>query len=111
MKYIIAGRDVKRLILKNLHQLARSSPRDWLLTSDARGALHHHLFVRPDNRQLLFVWDRTGSPTVRIGTRPGTSVTEYALDGTARQLDSFDGRILQDVRLTAGVVRIFEVRP
>lgn len=76
-----------------------------------KGILHHHLFVRPDNRQLLFVWDRTGSPTVRIGTRPGASVTEYALDGTLQPVPSFDGRVLRDIRLTPGLVRIFEVHP
>lgn len=84
---------------------------DVQVTGGTKGVLHHHLFVRPDKRQLLFIWDRTGSPTVRIGTRPGTTVTEYALDGTTRPFDSFDSRYLQSVRLAAGVVRIFEIHP
>lgn len=74
------------------------------------GELYHHLFVRPDGGQVLFVWDKTEDPTLRLRARPGTTVIEYHLDGTASPYDNYDGRALNEVALTAGTVRIFEIR-
>jgi hypothetical protein len=61
---------------------------------------------------VLFVWDRSGGPTlsVRLAKR-GTSATEYALDGTATTYPSFDGGTLTGVRLTPGEARVFEISP
>lgn len=76
------------------------------------GALHHHLFVRPDGRQVLIVWDKHGAPTLDISlTRPGARVTEYTLDGRAVPFPQFDGRGLRRVRLALGHVRIFDIAP
>lgn len=75
------------------------------------GEVHRHLFVRPDGRQILFVWDRTGSPTLRLRVRPGSAVTEHRLDGTSAPYGLFDGKVLGDVRLAEGTARIFEIRP
>ena len=77
------------------------------------GRLFHHLFRRPDGRQVLLVWDKTGDPTLRLTlARGGRSATEWGLDGAAvRAVPAFDGRTLDGVRLTAGEVRIFEIRP
>jgi polysaccharide biosynthesis protein PslG len=76
----------------------------------AAGRLYHHLFVRSDGRQILFLWDKTKSPTLRIALRrPGSSAIEIGLDGTRRPYSSFDGKSLQDVALSPGMVRIFEI--
>jgi polysaccharide biosynthesis protein PslG len=76
-----------------------------------KGELYRHLFVRPDGRQVLFVWDRTGSPTLCLRPRPGSSVTEYRLDGTTKSYAAYDGKRLDDVRLEPGIARIFEIAP
>lgn len=80
------------------------------VTGGRKGELYRHLFVRPDGRQVLLVWDKKENPTLRIRTRPGTTATEYALDGTPVPFASFDGRVLSDVKLIAGMVRMFEIR-
>ena len=80
------------------------------VTAGKKGELYHHLFVRPDGRQVLFVWDKKGNPTLRLRTRQASTVTEYALNGTPMPFTSFDGRTLSDVRLAPGVVRIFEIK-
>ncbi|MBZ0157742.1 MAG: hypothetical protein K8I29_16220 [Alphaproteobacteria bacterium] len=77
-----------------------------------RGKLYHHLFIRPDDSQVLFLWDKSGSPTVQVRLpRRGTRVIEYALDGTGSPYRAFDGTTLYNVALTAGEVRIFEIKP
>lgn len=75
------------------------------------GELYHHLFVLPDGGQVLFVWDKIEGPTLRLSARPGTAVIEYQLDGTSKPYDNYDGRTLNEVTLTPGTVRIFEIRP
>jgi hypothetical protein len=82
------------------------------VTSGRAGQLYRHLFVRPDGRRVLFVWDRSGGPTlsVRLAKR-GASATEYALDGAATAYTSFDGETLTGVRLTPGEARVFEISP
>ena len=75
------------------------------------GQLYHHLFRRPDGRQVLVVWDKRESPTLRVALgRRGTTVTEYSLGGAATPYRAFDGQALTDVRLTPGVARIFEIQ-
>jgi hypothetical protein len=103
---------VKRLLsLLNVGRLTVADAELALdLTDGEKGELYHHLFVRPDGRQVLIVWDKKGSPTLRLRARAGTSVTEYALDGTPVPFTSYDGRILSKVRLVPGMVRIFEIR-
>jgi hypothetical protein len=82
------------------------------VTSGSKGELFHHLFVRPDRRQIIFVWDRSGSPTLNLElTRPGSRVTALAIDGKASVWTNSDGRVIRQVPLTAGQVRIFEVEP
>lgn len=81
------------------------------VTAGAKGQLYHHLFVRPDGRQILFVWDKRNAPTLRITTRPGTGAIEYALDGAGSPYGSFTGKVLDKVKLTPGMVRIFEITP
>ncbi|WP_243374156.1 beta-galactosidase [Geotalea sp. SG265] len=72
--------------------------------------LFQHLFVRPDGSQVLFVWDKQGDPTLRIHARPGSAVVEYALDGTPTPFRAYDGKTLERVKLTPGLVRIFEIK-
>jgi hypothetical protein len=76
------------------------------------GALHHHLFIRPDGRQVLLIWDKSGSSTLdlRMAER-GAAAVEYGLDGRATAYGPFDGERLRNVRLIPGIVRIFEIRP
>lgn len=77
-----------------------------------RGKLYHHLFIRPDDSQVLFLWDKSGSPMVQVRLpRRGTRVIEYALDGTGSPYRAFDGTTLYNVALMAGEVRIFEIKP
>jgi polysaccharide biosynthesis protein PslG len=82
---------------------------DVRVTSGAAGALYHHLFIRPDGRRLIFVWDRTGSPTVALRLRTGGgSAVEWRLDGSARPWTEA-GRSIKGVKLEPGAVRIFEI--
>ncbi|GFO63200.1 hypothetical protein GMPD_11190 [Geomonas paludis] len=108
----LAFHTVKRLLaLLNVGNLTVADAQLGVEVSEgSRGELYQHLFVRPDGRQVLLVWDKKGSPTLRIRTRPGTTVTEYSLDGTPMPFTSFDGRVLSQVRLKPGMVRIFEIR-
>ncbi len=76
----------------------------------SRGKLYHHLFIRPDGRQLIFAWSRGSSPTVDLRlTRSGRRVTSYSLDGRGTQWRQFDGRVIRQVELTPGEARVFEV--
>jgi polysaccharide biosynthesis protein PslG len=77
----------------------------------APGKLYHHLFIRPDGKQLIFAWARGSSPTVDLRmTRSGRRVVSYGLDGKGTQWREFDGRVIQGVELTAGAARVFEVQ-
>jgi hypothetical protein len=77
-------------------------------TAGRAGRLYHHAFVLADGRQLLMVWDKSASPTLRVRLpAPARRVTSYALDGTPSPHPAFDGQTLDDVRLARGEVRIF----
>lgn len=81
-------------------------------TDGKPGSLYHHLFIKPDGSQIVFVWDRSGSLTLDLRiAQPGAGATEYLLDGTALPYPEFDSGILRRVKLTPGEVRIFEIRP
>ncbi|HEX5963998.1 MAG TPA: hypothetical protein VFY42_09755, partial [Gemmatimonadales bacterium] len=74
------------------------------------GELYHHLFVRPDGRQLVFVWDRTSNPTVELElSRAATRVTAYGSDGEPMVWRETGPRSIRKVKLEPGVARIFEV--
>ncbi len=76
----------------------------------AAGDLHHHLFLRPDGVQVLFVYDKSASPVLDIRlARGGQSATAYSLDGTAAPVADFDGQTLRNVRLSPGEVAIFSI--
>jgi hypothetical protein len=75
-----------------------------------RGKLYHHLFIRPDGRQLIFVWVRGSPSTVDLRlTRSGRRVISHGLDGKSTDWRQFDGQVIQSVKLTAGEARVFEV--
>jgi len=81
------------------------------VVSGSAGELHHHLFGRPDGDRVFIVWDRTGSPTLRVRI-PGDALssTEYDVDG--RPLGrhaSAPG--FETVKLAPGVPRIFRITP
>ena len=77
---------------------------------EGAGKLYHHLFVRPDRRQLVFAWTRGASATVDLRlTRSGRRVTSYGLDGKSSRWSKFDGHVIRGVELTAGEPRVFEV--
>jgi hypothetical protein len=80
------------------------------ITEGSAGELYHHLFIRPDRHQLVFVWSRGGDSTVDLELRrPGTRVNAYELDGSSSQWEDTDGRVIRGVQLSGGGVRIFEV--
>lgn len=83
------------------------------VTSGRARKLYHHLFKRPGGSQVLFVYDKAGSPTVRITlNQAGGSAVRYALDGTASAYPlSADGKTLSGVQLEAGTVAIFKIDP
>jgi hypothetical protein len=79
------------------------------VTAGSAGQLHQHLFIRPDGRQLVFVWDKSGSPTVelRLPASPGT-ITAYAIDGRSSPWKNVEGKTIRGVALQPGSVRIFQ---
>jgi hypothetical protein len=80
------------------------------VTNGGTVELYHHLFVRPDRHQLVFVWARGGEPTLDLELRRGGSrVTAYDLDGSATPWEDTDGRVIRGVSLVGGGVRVFEV--
>ena len=81
------------------------------VTDGKTGELYQHLFVRPDGRQILFVWDKSESPTLLVKVRPGKTVWEYGLDGKRKDFKGFTGQILEGIQLKPGLVRIFEITP
>lgn len=93
--------------------LTVADPEAEVAVKDGRqGRVFRHLFVRPDGRQVLFLWDRGGDPLLSVQlARPGSAAIEHALDGTPSPYPAFDGRTLRDVRLAPGEVRIFEILP
>jgi hypothetical protein len=81
------------------------------VTKGRAGKLYHHHFRRPDGRQLVFVWDRVGTPTIDLRlSRKGSRVTRYDLDGEQSAWES-DGELIRGVRLVPGQVGIFAVDP
>lgn len=82
------------------------------VTGGAAGDLHHHLFLRPDGVQVLFVYDKRASLTLDIdlGLR-GRRATAYSLDGAAAPVADFDGYSLRNIPLTPGEVAIFTIEP
>ncbi|HUF28516.1 MAG TPA: beta-galactosidase [Gemmatimonadaceae bacterium] len=75
-------------------------------------ALHHRLFVRPDGRQVLIVWDNAGWPVLDIRlARTGSTAMSYALDGSARPHLAYQNGVLHNVRLERGEVQIFVIDP
>ena len=66
------------------------------VTAGSAGQLHHHLFIRPDGRQLVFVWDKSRSPTVELtlpaptGAITATPSTGAALPGRTSRGTQFE---------------------
>jgi hypothetical protein len=74
--------------------------------------MYRHLFKRPDGSQVLFIYDKSASPTVRATLRTrGVTALKYELDGSFAKHPGFDGHTLRDIRLTAGNVAIFRIDP
>ena len=78
--------------------------------SGVTGELHHHLFVRPDGRRLAFVWDRRGSPTVRLRLgHPVRKAIRWELDGSSSIWTVDTSGRPDAVVLGPDVVAIFEL--
>jgi hypothetical protein len=74
--------------------------------------LYRHLFKRPDGSRVLFISDKSASPTVRATLRTrGATALRYELDGSFAKHAAFDGHTLTDIRLEAGNVAIFRIDP
>jgi hypothetical protein len=102
-------------LLTDLLDTGTLAPADAELTirvvEGREGEIHHHLFLRPDGDQVLFVWDRSGSPTVDLHVRrPAASAVEFSLDGSASAWHLERGTALEGVRLSPGRTRIFRLR-
>jgi polysaccharide biosynthesis protein PslG len=80
------------------------------VTAGSAGQLHHHLFIRPDGRKLVFVWDKSESPTVEL-TLPDRAgaITAYTIDGRASPWKNVKGNTIRGIALQPGSVRIFQV--
>lgn len=82
------------------------------VTSGESGELYHHLFQRPDGTQILFVYDKSASPTVQVTLpRAGSAAYSYAYDGSSTAYPAFDSTTLSDIQLTPGTVAIFRIAP
>jgi hypothetical protein len=78
------------------------------VTAGSAAQLHHHLFIRPDGRQLVFVWDKSGSPTVELTLpAPAGAITGYAIDGRGTPWKNVKGNTIRGIALQQGTVRIF----
>lgn len=81
------------------------------LRSRRERELYHHLFIRPDGRQVVVVWDRLGSPVLDIHLpRAGSLARVYELDGSSAVVELRAGWIRR-LRLAPGEVRIVVVDP
>jgi hypothetical protein len=82
------------------------------LSQGSESDIRRHLFLRPDGRSVLFAWSMREEAVADVMLPAGGSrATEYALDGTARPVTSFDGRRLENVRLRPGEARVFSIDP
>ena len=74
--------------------------------------LYYHLFVRPDDRQVLIVWDNAAEPRLDfVLPRGGSAAYSYDLDGYATPHEYFEDGRLGRVYLEEGEVRIFVIEP
>lgn len=101
-------------LLRDLLGSTRITPADGDLTVSIAGGeageLHSRLFKRSDGKQVLFIYDKTNNPVVRVSVQsPGKTVVRYDLDGTSTKHAAFDGRTIDNIRLTAGDVAIFVI--
>jgi polysaccharide biosynthesis protein PslG len=73
---------------------------------------YYHLFKRPDGHQILFAYDKRGTPTVRLTLNtPGTKAISYSLDGKMQAFRNFDGNTLTGVQLAPGQIQVLEILP
>lgn len=103
-------------LLVSLLNTGRLTVADGELVARARdtmpGRPYHHLFVRPDGRQVLVAWVQDGTASMEyVIPRGGREARLCALDGTCTPWSSFDGRTLGDVALVAGTPRVFVIEP
>lgn len=83
-----------------------------IVTSGQKGEFYKHLFKRLDGSQVLFVYDKTASPTVQVQlTQRGSRAYRYNIDGTFAPYSSFDGTKLSNISLRPGNIAIFRIDP
>lgn len=91
-----------------------SADRDLTLTvvEGTAREIYWHLFRRWDGKQVLFIYDKAGSPTLRVSLRTrGTVAFQYDLNGREAKYPNFDGYTLSDLRLNPSQVAIFRIDP
>jgi hypothetical protein len=94
--------------------LISDASEDLMLTviAGAPQELHWRLFRRADGKQVLFIYDKRGSPTLRLSLRGAASAAvRFGVDGKAVQLSKFDGYTISDLPLSPGQVAIFRFDP
>ncbi|MBA3961744.1 MAG: beta-galactosidase [Chthoniobacterales bacterium] len=78
--------------------------------SGQAGELYSHLFKRPDGTQILFVYDKTSTPTVSVALEiAGSKAYKYNYDGSFAAYPAFDGTTLPAITLTPGTAAIFRI--
>jgi len=74
------------------------------------GDEYHHLLVRADGSQVLFVYDKQAAATAKATLAlPGRTCTKWNLDGSSQTWADFDGNTISNIDLTPGHVCIFEI--
>jgi polysaccharide biosynthesis protein PslG len=69
--------------------------------------LFHHLFIRPDQDQVLLIWTRDDSVSVDLSLdRAAANAVAYGLDGTPSTLRLENHRTLRSFHLSPGTTRI-----
>jgi hypothetical protein len=82
------------------------------VTRGKAGDLHHHLFIRPDGRQLVFVWDKRSDETLDLDVPGGAkNVVSFEVDGQGKPWPFYERHRVPNVKLEPGRVRIFQVQP
>jgi hypothetical protein len=82
------------------------------VTDGVARELHWRLFRRGDGKQVLFVYDKRGSPALRLSLRAAAAAAfRFGLDGQSVRISRFDGYTIPNLRLTAGQVAIFRFDP
>jgi len=102
-----------KLLVQLLHGQTVAAADSRVAVEATKGDLgdeYHHLLLRADGSQILFVYDKKTAVTATATlTTPGTTCTKWNLDGTSETWPDFNGNTISNIPLTPGQVCIFEI--